>query len=87
MSAEYKFNFFVVQLAREEYNSSDPNKKIFLKVRFYQKPSFVDQPSRALPFRTFKHADKCAKSYERIGFKTKVLKFEAKQTNLTGEEK
>jgi hypothetical protein len=87
MSAEYKFNFFVVQLAREEYNSSDPNKTIFVKVHFYQKPCLVDKPSMALPFRTFKHADECAKSYERIGYKTKVLKFEAKQTNLTGAEK
>ncbi len=85
--AEYKFNFFVVQLAREEHNSSDQNKTTFVKVRFYQKPSFVDQPSRALPFKTFKKADECAKSYERIGYKAKVLKFEAKMTSLTGEEK
>lgn len=87
MSAEYKFNFFVVQLAREEYNQSDPNKTIFVKVRFYQKPSLVDQPSRAFPFRTFKHADQCAKSYERIGYKAKVLKFEAKLTTLKGVKK
>ena len=80
MSAEYKFDFFVVQLAREEYNSGDPNKTIFVKTRFYQKPSLVDQPSRALPFKTFKHADECAKSWERIGYKSKVLKFEAKLT-------
>lgn len=85
--AEYKFNFFVVQLAREEYNSIDPSKTTFVKVCFYQKPSFVDQPSRALPFRTFKKADECAKSYERIGYKSKVIKFEAKMTSLTGEEK
>ena len=31
MSTEYKFNFFVVQLAREEYNSSDQNKTNGLK--------------------------------------------------------
>ena len=37
MSAEYKFNFFVVQLAREEYNSGDPNKTIFVKTRFLPK--------------------------------------------------
>lgn len=85
--AEYKFNFFVVQIAREEYNSSDPSKTTFVKVRFYQKPSFVDQPSMALPFRTFKKADECAKSYEQIGYKAKVIKFEAKMTSLTGEEK
>lgn len=77
MSAEYKFNFFVVQLARVEY------KTISVEVRFYQKPHLVDQPSRALPFKTFKKADECAKSYERIGFKSKVLKFEAKLTTLT----
>ena len=87
MATEYKFNFFVVQLAREEYNSSDPNKTIFVEVRFYQKPHFVDDPSRALAFKTFKHANECAKSWERIGYKTKILKFEAKQTTLTGEEK
>lgn len=87
MATEYKFNFFVVQLAREKYNSSDPNKTIFTKVRFYQKRSLVDKPSRALPFRTFQNAYKCAKSYERIGFKAKVLKFEAKLTTITGKEK
>ena len=87
MPTEYKFNFFVVQIAREEYNSSDLNKTTFVKVRFYQKRKFVDKPSRALPFKTFKKADECAKSYEKIGYKAKVLKFEAKLTNLTGDEK
>ena len=87
MATEHKFNFFVVQLAREEYNSSDPNKTIFVKVRFYQKPHFVDDPSRALPFKTFKHANECAKSLERIGYKTKILKFEAKQTTHTEKKK
>lgn len=46
MSAEYKFNFFfVVQLAREEYNSGDPNKTIFVKTRFYQKKTKSCRPT------------------------------------------
>lgn len=81
MSADYKFNFFVVQVAVDIWDVKER------KNRFYGKPCFVDEASRAFMFKTYRNAYNTAKQYENLGFEAKVLKFEAKTTTLTGEEK
>ena len=71
------FDFWIIKLSRKEYDSRDPNKLVYEKARYYEKPTFVDEPSKAKHFKTQKSAEKVAATYRHIGYKTAVLRYHA----------
>ena len=71
------FNFWIVKLSRKVYDSSDPNRIAYEKPRYYEKPTLVNDPSRAKHFKTLKNAEKIAAAYRHIGYKTCILEYKA----------